>query len=81
MREKYARWLMAALAIQAVLVNLVFVLIGFSVMTFEPWTARTFIMSVFGEIAALVLLVVKYLYTPSSDKILDYLDERRGRNR
>jgi hypothetical protein len=76
MREQYARWLMLAMAVQAVVVNITFVLMGCGVLTFEPWTAKTFIMAVFGEIAALVLLVVKYLYTPSTDKILDYLDDR-----
>lgn len=76
MREHYARCLMLALAIQAVVVNVVFVLIGFRVVTFEQGTVQAFILSVFGEIAALVLLVMKYLYTPSSDKILDFLDER-----
>lgn len=76
MREQYARWLMLAMAVQAVIVNVAFVLMGFGLLTVEPWTARTFIMAVFAEIAALVLLVVKYLYTPSTDKILDYLDDR-----
>jgi len=66
---------MLALVIQAAVVNVVFILIGFQVVTFEPWTARTFMMAVFGEITVLILLVVKYLYTPTSDRILDFLDD------
>jgi hypothetical protein len=76
MREQYARWLMLAMAAQAFIINVVYVLMGCGVLNFEAWTARTFIMAVFGEIAALMLLVVKYLYTPSSEKILSFLGER-----
>lgn len=77
LREKYAHWLMIAMAVQAVVVNAAFVLLGLGVLALEPWTARVFITAVFGEIAALVLVVVKYLFTPSGDTILKYLDERK----
>ena len=77
LREKYAHWLMIALAIQAILVNALFILLGTGILTGEPWTARVFIMAVFGEIAALVLLVVKYLFAAPSDTILKYLDEEK----
>lgn len=81
MREQYARWLMIGLAVQAILMNVLFVLMGFGIATFEEWTARTFIVAVFGEIAAMVLLIVRYLYRPTSDKILDLLQERRRKER
>jgi hypothetical protein len=61
MREQYANYLIVGMGIQALIVNVVLVLIGCGRLSFEPWTARTFIMAVFAEIAALVLLVVKYL--------------------
>ncbi len=77
MRERYANYLIAAMGIQALTVNVVFVLMGCGVLSFEPWTARTFIMAVFAEIAAMVLIVVKYLFTPSSDKVLQFLDEKK----
>ena len=51
---------------------------GFQCLTFEAWTARTFIMGVFAEIAAMVLIVVKYLFTPSSDKVLEFLDQKKN---
>jgi hypothetical protein len=63
--------------VQALFVNVVFVLMGASVLTFEAWTAKTFIMAVFAEIAAMVLIVVKYLFTPSSDKVLQFLDGKK----
>ncbi len=72
---------MIALAVQAVVVNVAFVLLGLGALAVEPWTARVFILAVFGEIAALVLLVVKYLFTPSGDTILKYLDERKPKER
>ncbi len=76
LRARYARWLMGAMAVQASLINVIFVLMGCGLLSFESWTARTFIVSVFGEIAALVLMVVKYLFTPSSASILQFLESR-----
>ncbi len=81
LREKYAHLLMIAMAIQAVFINIAFLLIGFGLLVVEPWTARTFMMAVFAEMAAMVLLVVKYLFTPSGDAILKYLDERKPKTR
>lgn len=66
------------MGVQAPIVNVVFVLMGSNVLTFEAWTARTFIMGVFAEIAAMVLIVVKYLFTPSSDKVLQFLDQKKN---
>jgi len=77
MRERYANYLIVAMGVQALAVNVVFVLIGCGLLTFEPWTAKTFIMAVFAEIAAMVLIIVKYLFTPSSDKVLQFLDEKK----
>lgn len=77
MRDRYAYYLIAAMGIQALIVNIVFVLMGCSVLTFEPWTAKTFILSVFAEIASMVLIVVKYLFTPSSDRVLQLLRDTK----
>jgi hypothetical protein len=72
MRNRYAIWLMVAMSLQSGFINVVFILLGAGVLTVEPWTARTFIMAVFAEIGALVYIVVKYLFAPTSDKILAY---------
>jgi len=77
MRERYATYLIVAMAMQALVVNGVFILMGCGVLTFEAWTPKTFIMSVFAEMAAMVLIVVKYLFTPSSEKVLQFLDEKK----
>lgn len=74
MRRSYANWLMIAMGGQMVVINVIFVLIGCGVLSFEAWTAKTFIMAVFGEIAALVLLVVKYLFAKPDDTILKLID-------
>jgi hypothetical protein len=80
-RERYATYLMIAIGVQALIVNAVFVLIGLNVLTFEAWTARTFIMSVFAEIAAMGLVVVKYLFTPLSDNVLLFLSKKKRTTR
>lgn len=70
MRRHYANWLMLAMGFQIVAINIVFILMGCKVLVFEQWTANTFIMSVFAEVAALVLLVVKYLFARPDDTLL-----------
>lgn len=75
LRSRYATWLMVALTIQMIAINVVYVLMGSGVLSYEPWTANTFIMAVFAEMAALVYLVVKYLFTLTNDKILEFMKD------
>ncbi len=77
MREQFATYLLVALGLQATIVNIVFILIGCGVLSFESWTAKTFIMAVFAEIAAMVLIIVKYLFTPTTDTVLRFLGGRK----
>ena len=79
MRKTYANWLMGAMSVQVVAINLIFVLIGRGVLKFEPWTANTFVMATFAEISALVLLVVKDLFPATNDRILDLIDRFKDR--
>jgi hypothetical protein len=78
MRRVYANWLMVVMSLQIVLINVIFVLIGLAILKFEQWTANVFITAVFAEISALVLLVVKYLFPATTDKILDLIDRFKG---
>jgi hypothetical protein len=80
MRRQYATWLMVAMSLQSVAINVVFVLIGCGVLKFDQWTTNTFIVSVFAELSTLVLLVVKYLFPSTTDKILDLIDRFRARD-
>lgn len=81
-RKYYARWLLILVCVQIVMINLLFALIGLGVLNVKEWTANTFIMSVFAEISAMVLIVVNYLFpkaqTPSP-AFWDFL--KRGGNR
>jgi hypothetical protein len=78
MRRVYANWLMVVMSLQIVLINVIFVLIGLAILKFEQWTANVFITAVFAEISAMVLLVVKYLFPATTDKILDLIDRFKG---
>ena len=80
MRKIYATWLMIVMSCQIVGINTIFILIGCGVLTFDQWTTNTFVVSVFAEISALVLLVVKYLFPATSDKVLDLIDRFRVRD-
>jgi hypothetical protein len=74
MRRVYANWLMLVMSCQIAAINIIFILIGCGLLKFEPWTANVFITAVFADIASLVLLVVKYLFPATTDKILDLID-------
>jgi hypothetical protein len=82
MRKRYATCLMIIMAAQILVINVLYILMGCGKLQYEPWTAKTFIMSVFAEVAALVLLIVKYLFRSTNDKVLDLgypLKPRRGK--
>lgn len=81
MRARYASYLIMAMGVQTLVVNIIFILMGCGVLTFEPGTAKTFFLSVFAEIASMVLLVVKYLFTPSSDRVLQLLRDTKRTSR
>ncbi len=80
MRKLYANWLMGAMSVQVLAINIIFVLIGCGVLKYEPWTANTFVMATFAEISAFILLVVKYLFPATSDRILELIDRFKERN-
>jgi hypothetical protein len=77
MRKMYATWLMVAMSGQIAGIYVIFILIGFGFLEYQQWTMNTFIMSVFAEVGAMVLLVVKYLFPSTSDKVLDLIDRFR----
>jgi hypothetical protein len=81
MRKLYANWLMIAMSVQVVAINVIFVLMGSGTLKFEQWTANTFIITVFAEISALVVLVVKYLFPATADRTLDLIDRFGNKGR
>ena len=65
LRRAFAIAIFILLALQTVMVNLAFFLIGTRLLFVEVWVANGFIISVFVELVALSTFVFKYLFNPS----------------
>jgi len=74
LRREYARNLWLVLLLQVILVNTAFFLIGFGCMTVDPWVANGFILSVFGELAAMTFVVVRYLFPKVGADVLSLIE-------
>lgn len=75
LRKTYAKWLLIALFIQIIFINIAFFLIGFGFMIIERWVATTFIVAVFLEISALLLVVVNYLFPKVGSELIKLLEK------
>ena len=73
MRQRYASWLAWIMSAQLLVLNVAFILVGIGTLRLDKWTVNLFVVSVFGEIVALTVIVVKYLFPTTSDKLLDLL--------
>jgi hypothetical protein len=73
-RRNYAKRLLGILIAQIFVINLAFFLMGWGLLKVQEGTAKTFIISTFLEISSLVLIVVKYLFPVTSDKVLEVID-------
>ena len=71
LRQRVAWCLMVAMAIQAIAINVFFALIGLGWLNYEQWVASTFIGAVFAEFAALVTVMVRYLFPADSTPVGD----------
>jgi hypothetical protein len=72
-RKYYAKWLLIVICLQIGVINTLFVLIGLGVIKTSEWTSNTFIVSVFAEISAMVLVVINYLFPKSKTASLKSL--------
>ena len=70
MRRNYATALLVGLGVQVVFIDVTYVMAGFGPFMIEAWTAKTMIMAVFAEAAAMVFWIVKYLFRPVNNDIL-----------
>lgn len=77
LRKGYATCFMWLLAVQLVIINVVFVLIGCNILQYEQWTVNLFIVSVFGEIVGIVLIIVKYLFTSTNKEMIDLIKDQK----
>ena len=77
LRKEYASCFIWVLALQLVVINVIFVLIGCNILKYEQWTANLFIVSVFGEIVGIVSIIVKYLFTSTNKEMIDLIKEQK----
>lgn len=75
LRRSYAGWLLVLLFLQVIVINVVFFLIGLEYLVVEQWVAKTFIIAVFAEIAAMTLVVVRYLFPKGASNFPDILNQ------
>lgn len=72
-RRKYAWCLLFGLFVEAMVANIAFFMIGFGIINVSEWVANAFIVGIFGEIAAITLIVVRYLFPQIGKEVLDML--------
>jgi ABC-type transport system involved in cytochrome bd biosynthesis fused ATPase/permease subunit len=75
LRARYATWLLLAMSFQVVCLIAAFVLIGTGILQVEQWVATSFMVGIFAEVAAMALIVVKYLFPPVPQDITGLLDK------
>lgn len=75
LRRGYAKWLLIALLAQMFVVDIAFFLIGWSVITVDRWVAEAFILGVFGQVSAMTLIVIKYLFPETGSQILSLIEK------
>lgn len=66
LKRRYGNGLLIALAIQLFIMNVIFALVGFSILKYEEWALHLYVTGTLLEIFALVLVVTKYLFPQSS---------------
>lgn len=74
LRNRYAKWLLITLSVQMMFVNVAFFMLGLGYLSVEKWVATTFIMTVFGEVAAMTFIVVKYLFPEGASAVLALIE-------
>jgi len=75
LRQGYAKKILIALFVQMGLVNIAFFAMGFGWLAVEQWVANTFILAVFGEIGAMALIVIKYLFPEVGMDVLGLIEK------
>ena len=74
LRRDYASRLLWMWVVQALVVNLAFVLIGLRILVVDQWVANAFILSVFAELVGMVLIVMRYLFPKDGDSLLNLIE-------
>ena len=74
LRRSYGTAILIALCVQTLLVDVVFILIGVGKIAISQWVANIFIVSVFGQIVGLAVVVVRHLFPQASSEILRLIE-------
>ena len=76
LRKLYALCFVIILGLQILMLNVVLILVGCRVLLISEGQFNIFFVSMFGEIAAFVLIVTKYLFPQESDsKLIETIKE------
>jgi hypothetical protein len=75
LRREYAKKLIIAMFVQLAVVDVAFVAIGVGWLDVPETAINTFIISVFGEIAAMVFFITKYLFPKVGKEVLDLIEK------
>jgi len=62
LKRRYGNGLLIALAVQLLIMNLVFAAVGFGWLDYKDWALHLYVSGTLAEIFALVLVVTKYLF-------------------
>ena len=74
-RAIYAGWLLFALFLQLLMANAAFLLLGFGLIHVGRWVAHVFFVGVFGQIAGMAFLILRYLFPERSSDLLELLEK------
>lgn len=75
LRQKVAWYILGALGLQILLVNVCYFLIGFNVLHVDADLSKLFVLAVFAEVAAMVLIVLRYLFPQVGNEFLQLIKD------
>ena len=62
LKRTYAFWVLGILVGQLLLMNVVLVLTGLKILTFEEWLIKLYLTGTLAEVFGIVLLITKHLF-------------------
>ena len=75
LRSNYAYWLLAGLFLQVLILYVSFFLLGLNYLNFDKWVINIFVVSVFGETIALVMVIIHNLFPKNISGIMDIVKD------
>ena len=75
LKGKYGFALMCLLILQLIITNVVFILVGFKLITYSEFTLNLYMTSTILEVTALVTIIVKHLFSGNKNEIDNVVKE------